>query len=94
MIKVSSISHELSGCHFHHFLPLPGSIWGSHAKLTPSPGFRFMVIRREHALTWPLLAINFASRGIDPDLNGIANRIAAAAGFVYALFIIMTFVVK
>lgn len=44
-------------------------IWvyvGPHTKLTPTPGFRYFVIRRGHALTWLLLAIRFIMRAIIP----------------------------
>lgn len=90
------------------FLNLPWFLWaalalilavvwayaGPHTKMPVIPGFRFFIIRWGHALTWTLLAINFALRGINPSLGGIANIIAAVGGLVYILFMIMTFVVK
>lgn len=68
-------------------------IW-PHKVVTVTSGFRYLVIRWGHALTWILLAINFALRGIDPSLNGAANLIAAAGGAIYLLFMTMTFAVK
>ena len=90
------------------FLDLPWFIWaalalilsvvwvyvGPHTKMPDTSGLRFFVVRWFHALTWLLLAISFFLRGINPNLGGIANMVAAAGGLTYALFIIMTFVVK
>lgn len=59
-----------------------------------STGFRFLVIRYAHTLTWILITINFILRGLSPSFNGAANFIAAMGGGIYLLFIIMTFVVK
>ncbi len=69
-------------------------VWPHKAMTTPSAGFRFFVLRWGHALTWLLLAINFILRGIDPSLNGLASLIAIAGGLMYALFMVMTFIVK
>lgn len=68
-------------------------VWPQKAAEMAS-GFRFVIIRWGHALVWLLLATNFVLRGISPSLNGIANVIALAGGFVYFLFIVMSFVVK
>ncbi len=57
-------------------------------------GFRFLVLRWAHAMTWFLLAVNFLLRGFSPFLNSAANLIAAACGLMYLLFMVMTFVVK
>jgi len=90
------------------FLNLPWFLWsglalilaivwvyvGPHTKLTPTPGFRYFIIRWGHALTWLFLAINFLLRGIGPDLNGGASFFALASGVTYLLFMLMTFVVK
>jgi hypothetical protein len=90
------------------FLNIPYFVWsalalilaivwvyvGPHTKLTPTPDFRYFVIRWGHALTWVLLAVSFFLRGISPSLNGVANIIAAAGGLVYLLFMLMAFVVK
>jgi len=90
------------------FLNLPWFLWaalalilavvwvyvGPHTKLTPSPGFRYFIIRWGHTLTWLLLAINFFLRGLSPSLDGVANVIAMAGGVAYVLFMAMTFMVK
>ncbi len=90
------------------FLNLPWFFWavlalilsivwvyvGPHTKLTPTPGFRYFIIRWGHALTWLLLAISFALRGVGPDLNGGASFFALAGGVLYLLFLLMTFVVR
>ena len=57
-------------------------------------GFRFLVLRWGHALTWLLISINFILRGIDPKLDGMANLIAASGGLIYLLFMVMAFVLK
>ena len=57
-------------------------------------GFRYFVLHWGHALTWALLAISFGLRGISPSLNGIANLVGLAGGLMYALFLVMAFVVK
>ena len=67
---------------------------GPHNKLTVTPGFRYLVIRWGHALTWVLLAVSFFLRGVSPSLNGVANLIAAAGGLIYLLFMVMAFVIK
>ena len=74
-----------------------GVVWvyvGPHTKMDVAPGFRYLVIRWGHALTWLLLAVSFLMRALSPSLNGVANLIATAAGLAYLLFIMMTFVVK
>lgn len=68
-------------------------IWPKKA-VKEDAGFRFLVIRWGHALTWLLLAINFVLRGISPSMNGEANFIALAGGFVYILFMVMTFIAR
>ncbi|MFN8402733.1 MAG: hypothetical protein U0V48_04155 [Anaerolineales bacterium] len=68
-------------------------IW-PHKAVTTTTGFRYFVIRWGHALTWVLLAVNFALRGIDPSLNDAANLIAAAGGVTYLLFTTMTFIIR
>ena len=65
---------------------------GPHTKLTPTPGFRYFVIRWGHALTWLLLAISFSLRGLGPDLNGGSSFFALAGGLMYLLFMLMIFV--
>ena len=67
---------------------------GPHTKIAATPGFRYLVIRWGHALTWVLLADSFFLRGLTPSLNGVANVIALAGGVVYLLFMLMTFVIK
>lgn len=57
-------------------------------------GFRFLVLRWGHALTWLLISINFVLRGLDQKLNGTANLIAATGGVIYLIFLAMTFIVK
>lgn len=90
------------------FLDLPWFLWAAlalilaiiwvyvepHTKMTPTPGFRYFIIRWGHALTWLFLAVNFFLRGIGPDLNGGASFFALAGGAMYLLFMLMTFVVK
>lgn len=90
------------------FLGLPWFVWAAlallvaliytfvwpHKVVSESAGFRFLVIRWGHPLTWLLLAINFILRGISPSLNGSANLVAAAGGIVYILFMFMSFVMK
>ena len=92
----------------HGFLNLPYFAWTAialviavifvfiwpHKAVTTTTGFRYLVIRWGHTLTWVLLAINFALRGIAPSLNGAANLIAAAGGVTYLLFMVMTFIIK
>lgn len=68
-------------------------VWPQKAGETAA-GFRFFILRWGHALTWLLLAISFVLRGISPSLNGAANLIGLAGGLMYALFIVMAFVVK
>ena len=90
------------------FLNLPWFLWaglafllaivwvyiGPHTKMPAVPGVRYFIVRWGHALTWVLLAINFFLRGINPNLNGMANIIALLGGLVYFLFMVMTFLVK
>lgn len=90
------------------FLNLPWFLWaglslvlavvwvyvGPHTKISVTSGLRFFFVRWGHTLTWVFLAINFALRGIDPSLNGIANVTALLGGLTYFLFMVMTFVVK
>ncbi|MFT3891581.1 MAG: hypothetical protein QM730_08115 [Anaerolineales bacterium] len=68
-------------------------VW-PHSAATADSGFRYFIVRWGHALTWILLALNFFLRGINPELNGIANMIAMAGGVSYLLFMIVSFVVK
>ena len=68
-------------------------VWPMKA-VTVSSGFRFLVIRWAHSLTWLLLAINFFLRGFSPSLDGAANVIAGAGALTYLLFTVMTFVAK
>jgi len=68
-------------------------VWPQKA-VTASSGFRFLMIRYAHTLTWALLAINFLFRGLSPSFNGSANLIAAVGGLVYLLFMVMTFIIK
>jgi hypothetical protein len=57
-------------------------------------GFRFLVLRWAHALTWFLLAVNFLLRGIDASFNGAADIIALGGGLAYISFLLITIVVK
>ena len=68
-------------------------VWPQRA-VTVSIGFRFLVIRYAHTLTWLLLALNFFLRGLSPSFNGIANLFAATGALVYFFFLVMTFVVR
>jgi hypothetical protein len=90
------------------FLNLPWFVWAALTliialiysfvwpkdRITDLAGFRFLVLRWGHALTWLLISINFILRGLDPKLGGIANLIAASGGLIYLSFIVMSFVVK
>lgn len=90
------------------FINLPWFVWAVVALLVAvvylfvwpqkagaaAEGFRFFMIRWGHTLVWVLLAVNFVLRGISSSLNGVANLIALAAGIVYFLFMVMSFVVK
>jgi len=90
------------------FLNLPWFVWAGLALVvavvysfvwpqktaTAATGFRFFILRWGHALTWVLLAINFLLRGLSPSLNGVANILALAGGLMYALFIVLAFVVR
>jgi hypothetical protein len=67
---------------------------GPHTKMAVAPGFRYLVIRWGHALTWLLLAVSFCLRGLSPSLNDAANGIALVGGSVYLLFLVMLFVVR
>jgi len=53
------------------------NIWPRKA-VTATTGFRYVVMRWGHALTWFLLALRFSGsvRGLSPSLNGVANLIA------------------
>ena len=68
-------------------------VWPRKAA-TAYTGLRYLVLRRGHALTWLLLAINFLLRGVSPNLNGVATLFALAGGALYLLFLGMTYVVK
>jgi hypothetical protein len=68
-------------------------VW-PHKAVTTTTGFRFLVLRWGHALTWILLAVNFLLRGLSPSLNGAANIVALAGGLMYMLFMVMTFIIK
>jgi len=90
------------------FLHLPWFVWAAIAllvailysfvwpkeRIADLSGFRFLVLRWGHGITWLLLTINFVLRGIDPKYNETANLIAAAGGLTYLLFIVMTFAAK
>ena len=67
---------------------------GPHTKMAVTPGFRYLVIRWGHALTWLLLAVSFFLRELSPSLNGVANVIALVGGSAYLLFMAMTFIIK
>ena len=69
-------------------------VWPQKAVTAPSAGFRFLVIRYAHTLTWILLAINFFLRGLSSSFNGIANVLAATGALVYFFFLVMTFVAR
>jgi hypothetical protein len=68
-------------------------VWPKDRMADPT-GFRFLILRWGHALTWLLLTINFVLRGMDPKYNVAANLIAAVGGLFYLLFMAMTFVAK
>jgi hypothetical protein len=68
-------------------------LWPHKAVAMPT-GFRFLVIRWGHALTWLLISVNFILRGLDPKFTGAANLFAATGGLIYLLFIVMTFLAK
>jgi len=90
------------------FLNLPWFVWAGITLIVaviysfvwpqkagaPATSFRFFVLRWGHTLTWILLAINFGLRGVSPSLNSTANIIALIGGAMYALFIVMAFIVK
>jgi hypothetical protein len=90
------------------FLALPWFVWAVLALLiaviytfiwpqkavTETAGFRFLLLRWGHAVTWLLLTINFVVRGISPSLHDAANLVALAGGLIYLLFLLSTFVVK
>ena len=90
------------------FLNIPYIVWslfalilaivwvyvGPHTKMDVAPGFRYLVIRWGHALTWLLLAVSFFLRGFSLSMNGWANLIAMAGAVIYLLFITMTFLAK
>lgn len=90
------------------FLNLPWFVWAALAlviavlysflwpkdRIADLTGFRFLVLRWGHALTWLLISINFILRGLDSRFDGIANLLAALGGLIYLLFIGMSFVMK
>jgi hypothetical protein len=90
------------------FLNLPWFAWAAIAllvailysfvwpkeRIADLVGFRFLVLRWGHALTWLLISINFILRGMDPKYNEVANLIGAVGGLTYLLFMFMTFVLK
>lgn len=90
------------------FLNLPWFVWAGLALLVAiaysffgipkealeASGFRFFILRWGHALVWVLLTINFVLRGTSPNLNGIANLVAATGGVLYLVFMLMAFVIK
>jgi hypothetical protein len=90
------------------FLNLPWFVWAALAlvialiysfvwpqnRIADLTGFRFLVLRWGHALTWLLISINFILRGLDPKFDGLANLLAASGGLIYVLFIVMSFVMK
>jgi len=90
------------------FLNIPYIVWslfalilaivwvyvGPHTKMDVAPGFRYLVIRWGHALTWLLLAVSFFLRSFSSSMNGWANLIAMAGAVIYLLFITMTFLAK
>jgi hypothetical protein len=90
------------------FFNLPWFVWAALAfvitvvysffwpkdRIVELTGFRFLVLRWGHALTWLLISINFILRGLDPRFDGIANLTAAAGGLIYLLFMGMSFVMK
>ena len=90
------------------FLNLPWFAWAAIAlliailyafvwpkdRIADLNGFRFLILRWGHALTWLLLTINFVLRGMDPKYNTAANLFAATGGSIYLLFMIMTFLGK
>ena len=68
-------------------------VWPQKAAMA-APGFRFLILRWGHALTWLLIAVHFLLRGLSPSLNGLANIMALAGGLMYLLFMVMAFVVR
>jgi hypothetical protein len=90
------------------FLNLPWFLWAGLAlviavvysfiwpkkSVTETSRVRFFIVRWGHALTWLLLGLNFLLRGNSPALDGAANILALAGALFYALFILMTFVIR
>ncbi len=90
------------------FLNLPWFLWAGLALViaviysfiwpkksaTETNRLRFFIVRWGHGLTWFLLSLNFLLRGISPALDGAANILALAGALFYALFILMSFVIK
>jgi hypothetical protein len=90
------------------FLNLPWFLWAAlalmvaviysfvwpHKAVIMDSGFRFFILRWGHALTWLLLALNFALRGLSPSFQSAANWVSLAGGAMYLLFILATFVVR
>ena len=90
------------------FLNIPWFVWSAVAlivaliysfiwpndRIRDLTGFRFLILRWAHALTWLLLAVNFLLRGLSPALTSTANIVALAAGLAYVSFILITFVVR
>ena len=90
------------------FLHLPWFLWAGLAlviavvysfiwpkkSVTETHRFRFFIVSWGHALTWFLLSLNFLLRGLSRALDGAANLLALVGGLFYALFILMTFVIK
>ena len=70
------------------FLNLPWLLWAALA----------LIVAVVYSFVWPHRAViattSFLLRGLSPSFNGAANLIALAGGLNYAIFLVMTFVVK
>lgn len=58
-------------------------------KIHATTGLQRVILRWFHSLTWLLLALSFAMRGIPNEtLNTWANPVGLAGGIVYAIFLV------
>jgi len=87
------------------FLKLSWPVWGFLAlivsgifavfvpraeKVYAATGFQHFVARWFHSLVWLLLSISFFLRASSqPQLNSLANPLAALAGIVYFIFLVV-----
>ncbi len=68
-------------------------IWPKKA-VTETNRFRFSIVRWGHGLTWFLVSLKLILRGISPALQDAVNLFAMVGALFYALFILMTFMIK